>query len=147
MPWSECCRCLHHKAFYPDLKAGFDDEQALMSRHACCWCWMNVYSLVLLTYFVDCFPFVHSSWRLPCEFEFFFFASSLTVSSVCWFVLVYLSNLFFSSRLFLSFSFFARCCSGRSQHWYCYHFCHWASRGPWGPPSGSPWLPQPWPCT
>lgn len=72
---------------------------------------------------------------------------SLSVSSVCRFVHVYLSNLFFSSRLFLSFSFFASCCRCRSQHWHCYSFCRWACRGPWGPPSGSPWLSQPRPCT
>lgn len=74
-------------------------------------------------------------------------ACSLDVSSVCRFVHVYLSNLFFSSRLFLSFSFFASCCRCHSQHCYCYSFCCGACRGPWGPSSGSPWLSQPWPCT
>lgn len=66
--------------------------------------------------------------------------------SVCCCVYLYLPNLFFPSWLFLSFSSFASCCSCHSQHQYCY-YCHcWDSRGPWGPSSGGPWLPQPQPC-
>lgn len=99
----------------------------------------------------------------PFQIEFRFILLSLRTFVLFWHVFILMSSFFTSlfslltvvhiytslilcstSWLFLSLSSFASCCSGHSQHQYCYS-CY--SMGPRGlSPRGGPWHPYPWPC-
>lgn len=73
-------------------------------------------------------------------------SNCLSLLSVGYLIYSYLSQLFFPSWLFLSFSSFTSCCSSCSQHRCCCCRLCWGSGSPWGTPSGGSWLPQPRAC-